>query len=239
MTREGLRVPEWWWSVLLSFIPINPDNRPAICGHLKTGAQYRGLLSKWWNQILWTLLFYIIHLKIQHWNWTINPLLCVWSSNCYVPSASQVTRMVSSSLSQCAIEGAWPGPIVAITHPLWHRRPTPGVECPQGLTTGTHWPPGRLHPDGHQSTGQTQHLIMPSRNTSKGSSSVLCCLPPFLCYIKFKKFCFIENFFYTHQTRLWLIFTTKKPWNKVKVVKLVMAIVHCKTEIIDFAAIQN
>ena len=181
--------------------------------------------------------FYIIHLKIKNWN--IKRVLCVWSSNRYVPSASQVTRMVSSSLSQCAIEGAWPGPIVAITHPLWHRRPTPGVECPQGLTTSTHWPPGRLQPDGHQSAGQTQHLIMPSRNTSKDSSSALCCLPPFLCYLNLKFF-FIEIYFFcTHQTRLWLSFTTKKPWNKDKVVKLVMAIVHCKTEIIDFAAIQN
>ena len=150
MTREGTGVPEWWWSVLLSFIPINPDNRPAICGHLKTGSQYRGLLSKWWNQILHHF-FYIIHstseLKCQ----LRVVFLCVivtshlhprWPGWCHDP------HVVRGS----AIEWAWPWTIVAITA-LWHREPTPGVECPQGLARGhlagyspARWSTGQLRP---------------------------------------------------------------------------------------------
>ena len=169
---------------------------------------------------------------------TIKNVLCVWSSNCYVPSASQVTRMVSWSNNVWAstIEGAWPGPIVAIAllcdtggrHRVWSvPRGWPLVLATWQVTA--RWSAAR-------STGQTQHLIMPSRNTSKDSSSVPCCLLPGLCYLNF-----LENFstLFTHQARLWLSFTTKKPWNKDKVARLVMTIVHCKTEIIDFAAIQN
>ena len=166
----------------------------------------------------------------------IKSVLCVWSSNCYVPSASQVTRMVSWShnVRASAIEGAWPGPIVAITHPLWHRRPTPGVECPQGLTTSTG------HLAGYsQMVSSPVYRSDPTFNNAQQKhikGFLICSLLSATWSLLFKLY---RELFYTHETRLWLSFTTKKPWNKDKVARLVMTIVHCKTEIIDFAAIQN
>ena len=168
--QGGTRVPEWWWSVLLSFIPINPDNRPAICGHLKTGSQYRGLLSKWRNQIF--TLLYISFIKRSKLKWQLKVFFLCFC-DCYVPSASQVTRMVLWS-PHCARPWYWGGVVWTNSRHL--------PLCDSGADTGCGVSLGAAssHLAGYsparwsaaQSTGQTHNLIMGSRHTSKDSSSV-------------------------------------------------------------------
>ena len=193
MTREGTGVPEWWWSVLLSFIPINPDNRPAICGHLKTGSQYRGLLSKWWNQILqtsFTSFIQIFELKCQ-----LRVLfLCVivMRSHLHLIS-SQVTRMVSWS-PHCARLCYWGG--VALDHSRHHRFVTQRADTGCGVSPGAdQGPPGRLQPSQMVNrSAQTHNLIMGSRHTSKDSVHHLFGFSSSFVYSHFKNSRFFENF---------------------------------------------
>ena len=160
--------------------------------------------------------------------------------DCYEPSASQVTRMVSWS-PHCAGLCYWGG--VALDHSRHHRFVTQRADTGCGVSLGAgQGPPGRLQPSQMVNrSAQTHNIIMGSRHTSKDSVHHLFSFSSSFVYSHLKNSRFFENF-PTHlwfQTRLWLSFTTKKPWNKGNQARLEMAIVHCKTEIIDFAAIQN
>ena len=108
--------------------------------------------------------------------------------DCYVPSASQVTRMVLWS-PHCARPWYWGGVVWTNSrhHPLCD---TGGRHRVWSVPRGGQEPPGRLQPGQMVSSpvnrsAQTHNLIMGSRHTSKGFSSVQCFLTFVNSYLKF------------------------------------------------------
>ena len=113
--------------------------------------------------------------------------------DCYEPSASQVTRMVSWS-PHCARLCYWGG--VALDHSRHHRFVTQRADTGCGVSPGAgQGPPGRLQPSQMVNrSAQTHNIIMGSRHTSKDSVHHLFSFSSSFVHSHFENSRFFENF---------------------------------------------